>query len=132
MKTEMKFNRQLIFILGLCAAINVQNAIAESWIEVGSSSKALYYIDTSSIRNPHKSLKANVRFNTMIELANPTEKGIKSIGLTIDYDCNSNLSYVVTTTLYRGSMGVSRVDSSSGGGLNFSINSRAREIICRH
>jgi hypothetical protein len=124
-------NRLLVFFV-LVISLIAEQAIAQTWVEVGSSTKATYYVDTSSIRNPQKSLKANVRFNTIIELANPTEKGIKSIGLTIDYDCNSNLSYVFSSAVYRGSMGVNKVDSSTGAGLNFSINDRARQLICKN
>ncbi len=128
----MRFSQTLTFIFGLCVALNSPRVTAETWVEVGSSSKATYFVDTSSIRNPQKSLKNNVRFNTVIELTTPTDKGIKSVGLLIDYDCGVNLSYVVSTSVYRGSMGTNKVDSSTGGGLNFSINQRTRELICRN
>jgi hypothetical protein len=127
----MKLSFLFLIIFGFFFAFQEKQAIGQTWIEVGNNNKATYFIDTSSIRNPQKSLKRNVRFNTLVELSAPTEKGIKSIGLTIDYDCVVNLSYVVSTRVYRGSMGNNQVDNSTGGGLNFSINERTRALICK-
>jgi hypothetical protein len=128
----MKLSPLVLVIFGFSIALKENRAIGQTWIEVGSSDKAAYFVDTTSIRNPQRGLKNNVRFNTVIELTTPTDKGIKSVGLLIDYDCGVNLSYVVSTSVYRGSMGTNKVDSSTGGGLNFSINQRTRELICRN
>ena len=107
------------------------SSFAQSWVEVGKSDKATYFIDTTSIRNPNRHLKNTFRFDVLINLSTLTEKNIHSIVLLQELDCLTEGSFNIYAKVFRDPMGKNLIESSTSGGLTFALNQKAKDLICK-
>lgn len=121
----MKIHLTILFLL-------LNNfAFAQQWIEVSQTDRATHYIDAQSIQKLQGKYMSNrVTFMVMVDLKNPTHKGIRSVRLFINANCKNKEHFISGVNLYAGQMGQNYVDGTHEGVMPYKMNERTFQMVC--